>query len=92
MLDFSFSEEQEMTRKAVRDFAQGEIAPGIKERVASGQFPLELVRAMADMGLTGMNITEEYGGQPTDWVTIGVAVEELAKVDFCSSCIVFFSV
>ncbi len=91
MLDFSFSEEQEMTRKAVRDFAQGEIAPGIKERIASGQFPRELVRSMASLGLTGMNIPAEHGGQPTDWITIGVAIEELAKVDFCASCLVFFS-
>ena len=75
MLDFSFSEEQEMTRKAVRDFAQKEIAPGIKERIAKEQFPRDLIKKMAGLGLTGMNIPAEYGGQPADWVTIGIAVE-----------------
>jgi cyclohexanecarboxyl-CoA dehydrogenase len=90
MLDFSFSEEQEMTRKAVRDFALKEIAPGIKERIASEQFPRDLIRKMAGLGITGMNIPAEYGGQPTDWVTIGIAIEELAKVDFHAANILFF--
>lgn len=91
MLDFSFTEEQEMFRKAVRDFAQKEIDPGVKERIKSRLFPRQLVKAMANIGLTGMNIPEEYGGQPTDWVTMGIAVEELAKVDFGASSIVFFN-
>ncbi len=89
MLEFSFSEEQEMLRKAVRDFARKELAPGLKERVESGVFPRELVKAMAGLGLMGMSIPTEHGGQPTDWVTIGIMIEELAKVDFCASCIPF---
>ena len=91
MLDFNISEAQEMTRKAVRDFARREIAPSLKERIKSGVFPRELVKAMADIGLTGMNVPAEYGGQPTDWVTIGIVNEELAKVDFCAACIPFFA-
>jgi cyclohexanecarboxyl-CoA dehydrogenase len=92
MLDFSFTEEQEMFRRAVRDFARKELEPGVKERIKSMVFPRELVKTMANIGLTAMNVPEEYGGQPTDWVTMGIAVEELAKVDFCASSIVFFNV
>jgi len=92
MLDFNFTEEQEMFRRAVRDFARKELAPGIKERVKSMVFPRELIKAMANIGLTAMNVPEEYGGQPTDWVTMGIAIEELTKVDFCASSIVFFDV
>jgi cyclohexanecarboxyl-CoA dehydrogenase len=91
MLDFSFSEDQEMLRRAVRDFARKEIAPGIKERIEEGVFPRELVKSMAELGLLGMSIPAEYGGQPADWVSIGIMIEELAKVDFCASCIPFLA-
>ena len=91
MPEFSFSEEQDMLRKAVRNFAQNEIAPGIKERIEAGKFPRELVKAMANLGLTGMSIPTEYGGQPIDWLSVGIVIEELAKVDFCASCIPFLA-
>lgn len=91
MLDFSFTEEQETFRKSVRDFAQKEIAPRVKEQVKSGLFPREMVKAMAKMGLTGMAVPEKYGGHPKDWVTMGIAMEELAKVSLPAASIPFFS-
>jgi cyclohexanecarboxyl-CoA dehydrogenase len=89
VFDFNLSEEQEMFKTAVRDFTRKEIQPGLKERVKNKEFPRSLIKKMADMGLTGMAIPEEYGGQPASWVTIGLACEELAKIDFNASSIVF---
>ena len=79
MLDFSFTEEQEMIRKMVRDFGQKELAPGYAERVRAEIIPPELIRKMADVGLLGLNIPEEYGGEVKDVVTVGIILEELAR-------------
>lgn len=79
MLDFSFTEEQEMIRDMVRDFGQKELAPGYAERVKAGAVPPELIKKIADLGLLGLNIPEEYGGQAKDAVTVGVVLEELGR-------------
>jgi len=79
MLDFSFTEEQEMIRNMVRDFGQKELAPGYAARVKAGAVPRELIKKIADLGLLSLNIPEEYGGQMKDAVTAGVILEELAK-------------
>jgi alkylation response protein AidB-like acyl-CoA dehydrogenase len=78
MLDFTFTEEQNMIRSMVRDFTQKELAPGLKDRVKAHSFPRELIKKMADIGLMGLNIPEEYGGQPRDAVTTGIILEEIA--------------
>lgn len=79
MLDFTFTEEQEMIRSMVRDFGQKELAPGYAARVKAGAVPPELIRKIADLGLMGLNIAEKYGGQNKDAVTTGVILEELAR-------------
>src|SRR3972149_11314207 len=79
MLDFSFTEEQEMMRRMVRDFGQKELAPGYAARVKAGAVPPEMIKKIADLGLMGLNIPEEYGGQMKDAVTAGVILEELAR-------------
>jgi cyclohexanecarboxyl-CoA dehydrogenase len=79
MLDFTFTEEQNMIKTMVRDFAQKEVAPGYKDRVKAQSIPRELIKKIADIGLMGLNIPEEYGGQPRDAVTIGIIMEELAR-------------
>jgi cyclohexanecarboxyl-CoA dehydrogenase len=81
VLDFTFSEEQEMFRRQVADFCQKEIAPGVKERLQTREFPIELRKKMASIGLCGLNIPEEYGGMLSDMVTFGIATEEISKVD-----------
>ncbi len=77
-MDFNFTEEQEMIRSMVRDFGQKELAPGYAERVKAGVFPPELIKKLAGLGLMGLNIPEEYGGEIKDAVTVGVILEELA--------------
>lgn len=91
MLDFTFTEEQEKFIQEVRDFIRKELAPKVQGQIESCQFPREMVKAMAKMGLTGMAITKEYGGTPKDWVTMGIAMEELAKVSLPAASIPFFA-
>ena len=81
MAGFSFSEEQEMFRSEMQRFAQRELAPGANERAKKESVSREMIKKMADVGLLGLNAPEEYGGQPSDFVSMGIAAEELAKVD-----------
>jgi cyclohexanecarboxyl-CoA dehydrogenase len=78
-LDFAFSEEQELFRKTVRDFAKKEIAPKIRAFEKRGEYPWELQRKMGEMGLIGLPLPRRYGGQEADAITAGIAIEELAK-------------
>ena len=72
-----------MLRQQMRLFAQKEIAPGAKERHRTlTEIPVEIRRKLGDLGLIGVNQPAEYGGQPGDYVSLGIAVEEIAKVDF----------
>ena len=79
MLDFSFTEEQEMIKNMVREFGNKELAPGYVERVRSETVPLELIKKMAVLGLLGLNIPQKYGGEVKDAVTVGIILEELAR-------------
>ena len=85
MSGFGFSEEQEMFRMVMRDFAQKELAPGAKERAKQeGQFMMaheELKNIVSKMNIIGLGISTEYGGQGADWLTMGIAVEEMSKAD-----------
>ena len=81
MAGFGFTEAQEMFRREVRNFAQKELAPGAKERAKLDHLPKEITKKAADVGLLGINIPEKYGGEPADYVSVGIASEELAKVD-----------
>jgi cyclohexanecarboxyl-CoA dehydrogenase len=91
MLDFSFTEEQDMMRKMVQDFARKEIAPGYKERVKTRTIPRELIKKMAALGILGMNVPEKYGGQPQPAVTVGLVMEELAKSAADAALLMFFT-
>ena len=82
MAQFSFTEAQEMLRREVRDFAQRELAPGAKERAKSLSLPRDMAKRMADLGFLGISLPEKYGGQGADWVSLGIVIEELSKVDF----------
>jgi hypothetical protein len=66
MLDFSFTEEQNMLRTMIRDFGRKELAPGYKDRVRESRLPPEIIKKVADLGLMGLNVPEEYGGDPHD--------------------------
>ena len=84
-MPFAFTESEELFRRQVQEFAQKELAPGAKARAKDTQVDMKLVKKMADLGMLAMNVPEKYGGQQVSWVTVGIAIEELAKVDFTVS-------
>ena len=80
-MNFVLTEEQEMTRKMVRDFAENEVAPGADERDDKEEFSRELFDKMGELGLTGIPWPEAYGGGECDFISYVIAVEELSRVD-----------
>ena len=78
-MDFELTEEQEMIRRMVRDFAEKEIAPVAGEMDEKGEFPWEIIRKMAPLGFLGLPIPEEYGGAGVDNVSFAIAMEEIAR-------------
>ncbi len=80
-MDFSFSEEKALLRKTVRDFARAEVAPHARKWDEEERFPKEIVPKLAELGLLGIRIPEEYGGSGMDTVSYAICIEELAKVD-----------
>ncbi len=80
-MNFVLTEEQEMTRKMVRDFAENEVKPGAEERDDKEEFSRGLFDKMGELGLTGIPWPEEYGGGECDFISYVIAVEELSRVD-----------
>ncbi|MDQ7029147.1 MAG: acyl-CoA dehydrogenase [Ardenticatenia bacterium] len=80
-MDFTLTEEQRMIRDVAREFAQQEIAPVAAQHDESGEFPLETVRKMGELGLLGIEVPEEYGGAGLDTVAYVLALEEISKAD-----------
>ena len=80
-MDFALSAEHEAFRRVVREFAEAEIAPNSEEWDRTHEFPTATVLAMGDLGLFGLVFPEEYGGAGADFLTLCIAVEEVARVD-----------
>lgn len=80
-MDFELSEQQRMVRDMVREFACDRLAPSAGARDESGEFPDDLFRELAELGLLGMLVDERYGGAGMDALTYVLAVEELARGD-----------
>lgn len=78
-MDFDFSEEQKAYAKSIQEFAEKEIAPGAREREESAEFPLHIWKKLADFGLLGLPVPEEYGGGGADAVTTTLANEVFAR-------------
>jgi len=80
-MDFILSKEQEMVRNLCRDFAKNEILPVAEELDKTGQFPYEIWKKMANLGICGIPIPEEYGGGGLDWLSMIIAIEEIGRGD-----------
>ena len=80
-MTFELSADHETFRKVVRDFAEREIAPHVAQWDRAHHLPLDVVRAMGDLGLFGLVVPEEYGGTDADFTSLCVAIEELGRVD-----------
>lgn len=80
-MQFKLSEEHEMLKKMVRDFAEEVIAPSAAERDEEARFDRTHFEQMAELGLTGVPWPEEYGGAGMDYLAYCIVVEELSRVD-----------
>ncbi len=80
-MDFSFSEEQLMIQQAARDFAVNECLPGVIERDELQKFPKTQIEKLADLGMMGLMVKQEYGGSGMDTISYVLAMEEISKVD-----------
>jgi len=86
-LDFELSEEQRMVQASVREFVAGEVAPRAREGDEQARFPREQLKGLAELGLLGMIIPEEWGGAGFDTVAYALALEEIARAD-ASVCVI----
>jgi short-chain 2-methylacyl-CoA dehydrogenase len=80
-MDFDLTPEQEEFRSAVREFAEEVVGPRAEEMDRREELPLDIVKQMGELGLFGLPFPEEYGGQGADFLTLCIAIEELARVD-----------
>jgi butyryl-CoA dehydrogenase len=80
-MNFQLTEEQEMLRKMIRDFAENQVAPTAAERDEEERFDRAIFEQMAELGLTGIPWPEKYGGAGADYLSYVIAVEELSRVD-----------
>ena len=81
-MDLAFSPEQDELVRALRQFARRELAPRSAHWDRTGEFPWEAWRRMGELGLLGLRIPEAYGGQSADFLTFGIAMEEIGRGDF----------
>jgi alkylation response protein AidB-like acyl-CoA dehydrogenase len=89
-MDFHLTEEQKMIQQMSRDFADKELRPRAAEIDATRQYPLPVLKAMAALGMMGMNISADYGGSQTGVVSYSLAMTEVGKA--CASTAVTMSV
>jgi alkylation response protein AidB-like acyl-CoA dehydrogenase len=80
-MDFEFAEHHQLLRRSVRDFARAEVAPHARQWDEEERFPKELVPRLAELGLLGIRIPEEYGGSGMDTTSYAICVEEIARID-----------
>src|SRR5262245_41743954 len=102
LMDFRFTDDQQLLRRSVRDFAETEIRPHVREWDEAQHFPAEIVPTLASLGLMGIQVPEQYGGAGMSAIDYCICIEELARVDpglalsvaahngLCSAHILFF--
>jgi alkylation response protein AidB-like acyl-CoA dehydrogenase len=78
-MDFELTQEQKMYQRALRDFCEGEIKPYAAEVDETGELHWEAIRKMPGLGLTGLQVPEEYGGAGLDTISMAIAIEELGR-------------
>jgi len=91
-MDFSFTEEQELFRKSVREFCDKKVAPRSREIDEKGEIPQEVLEDMASFGLLGITISEKYGGKGVDFTSAAIAAEEIARADISMATAVYYLV
>ena len=90
MIDFNLTEEQRMIRDMVREFARDHVKPKARHLDETGEFPVDTLREMAELGLMGVNVSGDYGGTEAGVVAYGLAMTEIARA--CASTAVTMGV
>jgi short/branched chain acyl-CoA dehydrogenase len=80
-VNLDLTDEQELLRRTVREFAESRVAPVAEELDREARFPYELVAELGELGLMGIPVPEEYGGAGADTVSYAIAIEELTRID-----------
>jgi acyl-CoA dehydrogenase len=91
-MDFSFTEEQELFRKSVREFCKKKLAPHANEIDENGEIPHQVLEEMAAFGLLGITVSKKYGGSGADFITAAIAAEEIARADLSMATAVYYLV
>ena len=86
--DFQLTDEAQSVREMVRDFAESEIRPIAAQIDETHEFPAENTKKMAELGLLGMFVPEQWGGAGMSYLAYVVAIEELSRV--CASRVRYF--
>ncbi|MDF1548329.1 MAG: acyl-CoA dehydrogenase [Bacteroidales bacterium] len=86
-MNFDYTEEHLMIKKAAKDFARNELLPGVIERDTKSEFPAEQVKKMAELGFLGMMVDPKYDGTGMDAISYVLAMEEISKIDSSASVI-----
>lgn len=88
-LDFDLTDEQQMIRKMMREFADEVVAPGAIERDRTKEFPKEIFKQLSDIGVMGLPFPEQYGGGGGDTISFAIVTEELSRA--CASTGITYS-
>lgn len=88
-MNFDLTQEQQMIRKTIHEFADEVVAPGAIERDKTKEFPKEIFKQLADMGMMGLPFAEEYEGAGADTVSFAIVTEELSRA--CASTGITYS-
>jgi len=80
-MDFDLTEEHTMIRDMCRDFTTEVIAPRAEEIERTGEYPYDIMAQMAELGMMGIPISDEYGGSGGDWVGMHLCIEEISRGD-----------
>ena len=88
-MHFDLTEEQALIKKMMRDFSEGEVAPGADERDRTKQFPKDVFEKLTKLGVMGLPFPEQYGGGGADTISFAITVEELSRV--CASTGITYS-
>lgn len=88
-MNFDLSQEHQMIRKTMKEFADKVVAPGAIERDRTKAFPKEIFKQLADMGMMGLPFSEEYGGAGADTISFAIVTEELSRA--CASTGITYS-
>ncbi|MBO0600370.1 acyl-CoA dehydrogenase family protein [Sporosarcina sp. E16_3] len=88
-MNFDLTDEQQMIKKMIREFADEVVAPGAIERDRTKKFPVEVFKQLSEMGMMGLPFSEEYGGGGADTISFAIVTEELSRA--CASTGITYS-